>query len=38
MWGYFAFSHLLGMEMEDLVHTALAPVTLGLAQVCSSDA
>lgn len=29
MWGYFAFSQLLGMEMEEPVYPALAPLIVG---------
>ena len=32
MWGYFAFSQLLGMEMEDRGLHRSGPLTLGLAQ------
>jgi len=34
MWGYFAFSQLLGMEMEDPVYPALTPLILGSLHKC----
>lgn len=38
MWGYFAFSQLLGMEMEDPRTLSLVPFIPGPAQIHSSHA